>query len=354
MNMGKKDILLPEKFTIESIPSLFNELKELKEDTNIEIDFKNIEQFDSSAIAFLNHLKSNNKNVSFKNVTSEFNGIFKIFSPSENIEQSLQIITTKKRFEHIADKFLKLRSNFKKYILLLSDEIYYTIQYIFDRKGVYPGEIFNQIYHIGCSSTSILCLISFLVGITISITTLDQLNNFGADIYIADIVGFGMVRELIPIMTGIILAGKIGASITAEISSMKVLEEIDALKTMGLVPEKFLMVPRLIAITVVVPLLVAIADVVGIFGGVIVAKLFSGIQPSAFLKEMFITVDLKDFFIGIGKTMIFGWTVVITAGYKGFSVEKGAVEVGIATTKSVVLSISLIIVLDCLFALLLY
>ena len=192
------------------------------------------------------------------------------------------------------------------------------------------------------------------MGITISITTLDQLNNFGADIYIADIVGFGMVRELIPIMTGIILAGKIGASITAEISSMKVLEEIDALKTMGLVPEKFLMVPRLIAITVAVPLLVAIADVVGIFGGVIVAKLFSGIQASAFLKEMFITVDLKDFFIGMGKTMIFGWVVVITAGYKGFSVEKGAVEVGIATTKSVVLSISLIIVLDCLFALLLY
>jgi len=354
MNMGKKELLLPEKFTIENIPSLFNELKEVKEDVNIEIDFKNVEQFDSSAIAFLNHLKGNNKNVSFKNVTSEFNGIFKIFSPSKNIEQGLQIITTKKRFEHIVNKFLKLRSNFKKYILLLSDEIYYTIQYMFDRKGVYPGEIFNQIYHIGYNSTSILCLISFLVGITISITTLDQLNNFGADIYIADIVGFGMVRELIPIMTGIILAGKIGASITAEISSMKVLEEIDALKTMGLVPEKFLMVPRLIAITVAVPLLVAIADVVGIFGGVIVAKLFSGIQPSAFLKEMFITVDLRDFFIGMGKTMIFGWVVVITAGYKGFSVEKGAVEVGIATTKSVVLSISLIIVLDCLFALLLY
>lgn len=354
MTEEKKDILLPEKFTIENVPFLLNKIKELKKDVNIEIDFENVERFDSSAIAFLNHLKTNYENISFKNITSEFNKILGMFHTNEDIEHDLQIITPRKRFERIANRFLKLRSNFKKYILLLSDEIYYTILYIFNRKGVYPGEISNQMYDIGFKSSPILCLISFLVGVTISITTLDQLNNFGADIYIADIVGFGMIRELIPLMTGIILAGKIGASITAEISSMKVLEEVDAIKTMGLVPEQFLMVPRLIAITLAVPLLIAIADVIGILGGVIIAKLFSGIQPSAFFREMLVTVDLKDFFIGLGKTMVFGWTVVITAGYKGFSVEKGAVEIGNATTDSVVLSISLIIVLDCLFALLLY
>ena len=135
---------------------------------------------------------------------------------------------------------------------------------------------------------------------------------------------------------------------------MKVLEEVDALKTMGLIPEKFLMVPRLIAITLAVPLLVAVANIVGIFGGILVAQFVSGITPDMFFREMMTVVGLGDFFIGLFKTIVFGWIIVISSGYKGFSVNRGAVGVGIATTESVVLSISLIIVTDCVFALVLY
>ena len=135
---------------------------------------------------------------------------------------------------------------------------------------------------------------------------------------------------------------------------MKVMEEVDALTTMGLIPEKFLMVPRLMGITLAIPLLVITADFIGILAGIIVGQFFSGIPPKLFIQEMLTIVDLSDVLIGLIKTMVFGWMVVISAGYKGFSVEKGAEGVGIATTESVVLSISMIIVIDCIFAIILY
>ncbi len=262
--------------------------------------------------------------------------------------------TQTNRLEILADKFLRHLGNLKIFLQLLADEVFYTFQYLKKRRGIYPGEVGKQFYFMAYKSFPIVCLITFLVGVTISLTSAAQLKLFGADIYLSWFVGIAMIRELVPLMTGVILAGKIGASVTAEISTMMVLEEIDALKTMGIVPEKFLMVPRLIAITMAIPLLVAIADFVGIFGGVLVARIFLGTPPASFLREMSNIVHLQDFLIGLGKTMIFGWAILISSGYKGFSVERSAEEVGKATTESVVLSISLIILLDCLFAVILY
>ncbi len=262
--------------------------------------------------------------------------------------------TQTKRLEILADKFLKQLESVKKFFQLLADEMFFTAQYLLNRKGTYPGEIGKQFYFMAYKSFPIVCLITFLVGVTISLTSAAQLRLFGADIYLSWFVGIAMFRELVPLMTGVILAGKIGASVTAEISTMKVLEEIDALKTMGIIPEKFLMVPRLIAITLAVPLLVAVADFVGIFGGILVARIFLGIPPASFIREMLNIVILQDFFIGLAKTMVFGWAIIISSGFKGFSVQRGAEEVGKATTESVVLSISLIILLDCLFAFILY
>jgi phospholipid/cholesterol/gamma-HCH transport system permease protein len=348
----KKSIVLPEKFSIDKVPGVANEIKRLTKDQLIEIDLKNTRAFDSSGIAFINYLKGNYKNVSFKNLKPEFEKVFSMFSPVEKADDEkvkgheTTIRRGITRFKHtvglgvetLGTRFLAFLKNSKTFLVLLADEIYYIIQYLLKRRGIYPGEIWNQLFFMAYKSYPIVSLISFLVGVTIAITSAEQLRSFGADIYLANLVGFGMIRELVPLMTGIILAGKIGASITAEISSMKVLEETDALKTMGIVPEKFLMVPRLIAISLTIPLLVAIADFIAV----------------TFYDQMMEAVDLTDFLIGQGKTLVFGWIVVISSGYKGFSVKRGAVGVGIATTESVVLSISLIIIFDCIFALMLY
>lgn len=237
---------------------------------------------------------------------------------------------------------------------LLADEIYYVGQYLRRRRGVLPGEVTRQAYVMGYRSFPIIALITFLIGITISLTSAAQLKMFGADIYLADLIGIAMINELVPLMAGIMLAGKIGASITAEIATMKVMDELDALTTMGVVPVKFLMVPRLIAISLVVPLLVALADFVGIAGGILVARVALGTPPAVFVREVVGAVTLRYFLIGLGKTMVFGWAVVAAAGYKGFALDRGAEGVGKATTESVVLSISLIIGLDCVFAFLIY
>ena len=352
---SKQYFLLPERLSIENVSPLLKEIKKLGQKIPVEMDFKNVQEFDSSAIALFNYLKRNLPGVSFKNVAPEFEQMFSLFPfAGEGPEKSPPAVTFKKRLLTIADIYIKVKRQSKNYLVLLADEIYYTFQYIMKGRGVYPGEIFNQLFFMGYKSFPIVSLIALLVGITTTIISLQQLRLFGADIYVADLVGFGMIVELVPLMTGIIMAGKIGASITAEIASMKVLEETDALKTMGIIPEKFLMVPRLIAITLAVPLLVAAADFIGIFAGIVVVRIISDIPPNMFLTEMFTAVNLGDFLTGLLKTLVFGWVVVITSGYKGFSVKQGAVGVGIATTQSVVLSIAMIIVYDCLFALILY
>jgi phospholipid/cholesterol/gamma-HCH transport system permease protein len=352
---SKQYFLLPERLSLENVSPLLREIKKLGQKTPIELDFKNVREFDSSAIGLFNYLKRNLPAVSFKNVAPGFSQMFSMF-PLTGVtpEKPRPAVTFRKRLLALADIYIRAKQQSKKYLVLLADEIYYTFQYIMKGRGVYPGEIFNQLFLMGYKSFPIVSLIALLVGITTTIISLQQLRLFGADIYVADLVGFGMIVELVPLMTGIIMAGKIGAAITAEIASMKVLEETDALKTMGIIPEKFLMVPRLIAITLAVPLLVAAADFIGIFASIVVVRIISDIPPNMFLTEMFTAVNLGDFFTGLLKTLVFGWVVVITSGYKGFSVKQGAVGVGIATTQSVVLSIAMIIVYDCLFALILY
>lgn len=368
MTEDKKYILLPDRFSIEQVPGVFDDLKYTAKDrsTEILIDFKDTRSFDSSGIAFINYVKQHYPNAVFKNLGSEFDSLFTMFPAREKEEIKRTTHKTARLrirqvthsmghgMETLDAKLAAFRGKIKSFFVLLADEIFFTFQYFFKGRGIYPGEIWNQMFFMAYKSYPIVSLISFLVGVTVALTSAEQLRNFGADIYLADLVGFGMIRELVPLMTGIILAGKIGASITAEIASMKVMEETDALKTMGIVPEKFLMVPRLLAISMAIPLLVGIADFVGIFGGLLVGKFFSGIPAVVFFNEMMTVVDVWDFLIGLGKTLVFGWLVVISSGYKGFSVTRGAAGVGIATTESVVLSISLIIISDCLFALILY
>jgi phospholipid/cholesterol/gamma-HCH transport system permease protein len=346
---------LPESISRENVTDLFGEIKDLYKHGPPILDFSRVSTIDAFGMALIGHLKKNDPDLVMVNMKSEIGHLLK----SAVLENYSDREERNKRFDghiltYILHKYRRMMDHLKSYAVLLADELTHTFVYLLKRRGIFPGEIGSQLFQMGYDSFPIVCLISFLIGVTISITSLEQLHQIGADIYLANLVGFGMIRELVPLMTGIILAGKIGASITAEIASMKVLEEVDALTTMAINPQKYLMVPRLLAITVAIPLLVGMADLVGIIGGVLVGHFFSDIPGNLFFDEIFKTVTLGDFLVGLLKTMVFGWMVVFTAGYKGFSVGKGAEGVGLATTQSVVLSISLIIVLDCIFALILY
>ena len=351
--------VLPKRFRAAEIAALLDEIRRRTGDEPVTLDFREVEDFDIATLALLTHLKNCLPGAVAANIPdglarAEAGFVQNLQGPELEKPSTPSAGPRRGFFISVSDRFLVRIRALGRFLAMLGDEVYHVGGYLKERRGVYPGETWNQMFFMGYQSFPIVCLLLFLVGVTISITSAKQLALFGADIYIADLVGYAMLRELVPLMTGVILAGKVGAAITAELASMSVLEEVDALKTMGLVPEKFLMVPRLIAITLVVPLLVAMADVSGIFGGMVVARVRFGMTASAFITEMVTSVDWVSFFWGLVKTVVFGWAVVIGAGYKGLTVGRSAEEVGRATTECVVLSVTLIIVIDCIFAFVIY
>ena len=353
-------VVLPKRFRAAEVAAMLDEIRLRTGDEPVTLDFRDVEDFDIATLALLTHLANCLPGAVAANIPDGLARAEEGFVrnlPGPELEKPSAPSAGAwpgKFFRSIADRFLARIRALGRFMAMLGDEVYHLSAYLKKRRGVYPGETWSQMFFMGYQSFPIVCLLLFLVGVTISITSAKQLELFGADIYIADLVGYAMLRELVPLMTGVILAGKVGAAITAELASMSVLEEVDALKTMGLVPEKFLMVPRLIAITLVVPLLVAMADVSGIVGGMLVARVSFGMTPSAFITEMVTTVDWVDFAWGLAKTVVFGWAVVVGAGYKGLTVGRSAEEVGRATTECVVLSVTLIIVIDCIFAFVIY
>jgi phospholipid/cholesterol/gamma-HCH transport system permease protein len=349
-------ISMPRRLRAEDLSPALKEIQHKLKSGPVVVDFGQVEEFDTSSLAFVSHLHRCFPNLKVINIGGALGRAYLSFltdPPMAACAIPVASFTTR-TLHSMSDRFLGHVRKVTDFFVLLSDEVYHTFSYFRRRKGVYPGEIWNQLFFMGYKSFPITCLLIFLVGVTIALTSAAQLKLYGADIYLADLVGVSMLRELVPLMTGIILAGKVGAAVTAELSTMTVLEEVDALKTMGVVPEKFLMVPRLIAITLAVPLLVAVADIVGILGGILVARTSLSILPSAFIREMLTAVGLSDFFTGLGKSVVFGWAVVVGSGYKGLAVGRSAGEVGRATTESVVLSVSLIVLIDCIFALVLY
>ena len=354
---GPAVVVLPRRLRVEDIPAVYQEIESRRGAGTVVVDFGAVEEFDSSALALLGRLRACATDTRVVKVPAAVERSFRSSlgetPPATSCEGPGLDLPTRV-LHSISVRFLAQMKSVTRFFVLLGDEIYYTVSFLRKRKGVYPGEIRNQLFFMGYKSYPITCLLVFLVGVTIALTLTGQLKLYGADIYLADIIGYGMLRELVPLMVGIILAGKVGAAVTAELSTMTVLEEVDALKTMGVVPARFLMVPRLLAMTMAVPFLVVLADAVGVAGGVLVARFSLGIIPSAFIREMQTAVDLGDFFIGMGKSLVFGWAVVVASGYKGLTVGRSAGEVGRATTESVVLSISLIILADCVFALVLY
>jgi phospholipid/cholesterol/gamma-HCH transport system permease protein len=350
-------IRLPRRLRAPEVVDLVAEIERRAESGPLVLDFADVEEFDGSTLALVGYVRNRLAFVTLVNVGGALARAEAAFSrcPPDEAGGAAAAGGRPARFFHAyAERFIARARGLGRFLAMFGDEVYHLAVYLRRRRGVYPGETWNQMFFMGYQSYPIVCLLLFLVGVTISITSAEQLRMFGAEIYIADLVGYAMLRELVPLMTGVILAGKVGAAVTAELASMTVLEEVDALRTMGLVPEKFLMVPRLLAITLVVPLLVAMADVAGIFGGIVVARVTFGMLPAAFLDQMANSVDWTDFTWGLVKTVVFGWAIVVGSGFKGLTVGRSAEEVGRATTESVVLSITLIIVIDCIFAFVLY
>lgn len=348
----------PARFRLPEVSGAFARIGRLGPDQPAVIDFAEVERFDSSTVAFIRYLRLHFPAVEVTGLGPSLARAETEFVEAAPVREEAVAVRQKPMtgaMSTLGGRAGRAMERAFRFLLMLVDESFHVFRYLFkDRRGVYPGETWNQLYFMGYRSYPITLFLVFLVGVTISVSSAKTLHLFGADIYLADMIGLSMLRELVPLMVGVILAGKVGAAVAAELATMSVLEEVDALRTMSVTPERFLMVPRLLGITMAVPLLVAIADVVGIAGGAITADMKFGIPPVAFIREMMATVDWQDFMWSVVKTVVFGWAVVIGSGYKGLTVGRSAAEVGRATTESVVLSISMIIIIDCIFAFIIY
>ena len=215
-------------------------------------------------------------------------------------------------------------------------------------------QIVEQMSKIGVDSLPIVSLISLFTGMVLALQSAYQMQKISAEIYIASLVALSMTRELGPVLTALIVAGRIGASITAEIGTMKVTEQIDALETLATNPVKYLVVPRFLALVIMIPLLTLYADVIGGLGGYLIGVYKLDISHSMYMKMSWQALKYKDVYTGLIKSVFFAVIICIVSCYEGMKAEGGAEGVGRATTSSVVMSFILIIASDCFFTALFY
>ena len=212
------------------------------------------------------------------------------------------------------------------------------------------GDCLDEMQQCGAMALPIVSLISFLVGLIMAYQAAVQLRQFGADIYVADLVGLSVVREMGPMMAAIILAGRTGAAFAATLANMKANEEVDALETLGIPPVYFLVLPRLVGLGLMMPLLALYANCVGILGGMAVGAGVLDIPPAAYWIETQSIIDLSDLNSGLIKSFAFGLLIALASCWRGLQAERSAAGVGRAATSAVVTSVLLVIVADALFA----
>ena len=256
--------------------------------------------------------------------------------------------------ERKGDNLIKTKDRFVDLLQLMADTLIFSLHLDRRTRQVRRGAVWQEANAIGLGALGIICLMTLLIGAVVALQTASLLRLFGADILVADMIGIAMIRELSPLMTAIIMAGRSGASIAAEIATMSINEEIAGIRTMGLDPVKYVVVPKFRAISITMPGLTVFSIVCGILGGFIVAVLYMGISPSAFMHEMWHVVFIKDILVTLLKSLVFSWIIVWVAAHQGFSAYGGSEAVGRVTTSSVVLSIFWCIIADAISSMIFY
>lgn len=253
----------------------------------------------------------------------------------------------------IGESALALWRDVSAFVPFLGESVLALGAFLVGRARFRRADLWLALQDCGASALGIVSLISLLVGLILAFVGAVQLEQFGATIYVADLVGIAMTREMGAMMTGVIMAGRTGASFAAQIGNMRVTEEIDALETFGISPMQYLVVPRMVALFFMMPLLTLYADFVGILGGAIVSIGMLDITPEQYLNHTMAAVSMANFLIGIAKGSVFGVIVAVAGCLRGMQCGKDSAAVGQATTSAVVTSIVLIIVTDAIFTIVL-
>ena len=247
----------------------------------------------------------------------------------------------------IGKSVLSILSQVGGIFILLGQALFWTFVGPFKRKGPSVKSIFEQMVFSGVNSLLIVFFVAFFTGIVLAMQSAYQLAQLGAEMYVASLVAVAMAREMGPVLTALVVAGRVGAAITAELGSMKVTEQIEALQTQALNPVRFLVAPRFLALVLMLPCLTIFADLVGMIGGYLVGVFNVGINSGLYINITFKFLELKDIYTGLLKSAVFAMIIALIGCYMGLNTKGGAEGVGRATTVSVVTSFILIILADC-------
>jgi len=241
--------------------------------------------------------------------------------------------------EEVADQFLDFLS-------LLAETVYWAAKRATGSGPWRRGQFVREAFAMGNEGVPIIAVVSLLVGLVTAFQAADQLRQFGASIFIANLVGLGILREMGPLVTAILVAGRSGSAMAAELGTMAVEEEIDALRVMGIDPVPYLVVPKALATLIAVPALTILADFFGVLGGFAIAVLYLGLAPDAFTAQFVAGIGPGDLLTGIAKSSLFAIVIVTVGCHFGLRLRGGAEDVGRAATNAVVTSLFLIILVD--------
>ncbi len=328
----------------------------LSEGASVTLDLRHISEIDSAGVAYISLLHKE---------ILEHNCDLHTLSPSADVAESLDLLrlpvvqeaaepTPPGLLESLGTRTHAIYQTGFRFSVLAADSIGFAIRQDQRTRRVRKDSFWFEAQRIGLDSLPIVGLISLLVGLVVALQSAYQLRQFGANIYVANLIGVSMTREMGPLMTAIILAGRSGAAIAAEIATMVVSEEVAALKTMGLNPTRYIVAPKFRAITMTMPALSIFATAIGIFGGYLIALLYLGLGTEVFFKQVIKALVLKDLVTGVIKSIAFAWIIVLVSSHYGFNAHGGAESVGRVTTQSVVASIFWVIVADAAFSLIFY
>lgn len=262
----------------------------------------------------------------------------------DNLERSL--------FYKVGSRSIRMADAVNEAFIFIGEAVIALGRFMIGKARFRYADLWFTVQQCGADALPIVALISFLVGLIMAFVGAVQLLQFGASIYVANLVGLAMVREMGVMMTGVIMCGRTGAAFAAQLGTMKVNEEIDALKTMGLSPMEFLVLPRMLALFVMLPLLVLFANFVGIIGGLVVSLSMLDVSFNQYVNQTIEAVSLVDFATGMIKSVVFGGIVAGTGCLRGMQCGNSSAAVGIAATSAVVTGITFLIVADALFAVL--
>jgi phospholipid/cholesterol/gamma-HCH transport system permease protein len=251
--------------------------------------------------------------------------------------------------ERIGERILAVGSALRALASLTASTLSLAFATLLRRKRLPTHSVGEQIASMGTDAIVTVGLLSFLVGMSIALQGAVQLRRLGAGSYVGDLVGLSMVRELSPLITALIVTGRTGAAIAAELGTMRAGSEIDALTAMGISPIRYVVVPRLLALVIVVPILTLFAMFVALIGGMVVAELVLRISPTAYWWRLTDRLDLHDFARGLTKSVAFAWIIGLSAAHLGLRARRDASGVGRATTRAVVTAVFWIIVFDAVF-----